>query len=138
MWTNNIKIFMSAFLPVKFLKWPHVHINFVVICLCRININYLHMAFQCLFPEYINYYFIKNQTTWHYTSRTIVTYILLFWWIKNWMIFQYDILDEGKKSLPNSENINFWFFSSRLMATFQFRETFVNGKLVSFKPIPNP
>ena len=90
-WTYNIKDFMSAFIPVKVLKWPPVHIHFVVSCICKININYFHMEFQWLVIEYIHNYVNQHQTTWHYTSRIIVTYILMFQRINNWMTFQYDL-----------------------------------------------
>ena len=101
---------MSAFLPVKVLNWPTVHINYFVLGLCRKTINSLLVVSQCLISDHIHDYFIKHQTTWHETSSTIITDILFFQWIKNWVTFQYNIFDGDKNSFPNGGNIIFWFF----------------------------
>ena len=76
---------------------------------CKMTINYLQMALQCLVPDHIHDDVIQHQTTWYDTSMIIVTYILLFQRIKNWMTFQYNIFDGGKNSFPNGGNIILWF-----------------------------
>ena len=42
MWTYNIKTFMSYFLPVKVLKRPPINIDFVFLCICKINQHLYH------------------------------------------------------------------------------------------------
>ena len=117
-YTWNIKTFVSAFIPVKLLKWPPVHINFVVIHICKININSFHVVFQYLLPDHIHDDVIKHQTNLHETSRIIVTYILLFQRIKNWMTFQCNFFYECKNSLPNGGNFIFRFFLLDLWQSF--------------------
>ena len=78
MWTYNIKTFMGIIFLIKILMWPSIHMNFVVLCFCKININYFHALLHCLFPEYIHRYLIKHQKTLHDTYRIIVPYIIFF------------------------------------------------------------
>ena len=108
MWTYNIKTFMGIIFLIKILMWPSIHMNFVVLCFCKININYFHALLHCLFPEYIHRYLIKHQKTLHDTYRIIVPYILFFQGIKNFLTIQYAIFDEGKKLLRDGWNINFY------------------------------
>ena len=87
------------------MKWPYV-IVFVVLCFCKITLNKFHVLFLFLVSEYIDYYVIKHQTTWHEKYRVIVTYMHLFQNINNLLTIKYDIFWWRQKSLWNGGNKN--------------------------------
>ena len=68
------------------------------------------MVWQFIVPYYIHDDAIKNQTTGHDTYRIIITEILLFHGILNVVIYQGDIFDGGKNSLPIGGNVLDLFF----------------------------
>ena len=79
-------------LSSKKMKGPPVHINDVVINLCKKKILLFSGVWEFTVPYYIHDYVIKNQSTGHNTSRIIITHILLFNWIQNMVICQGDIV----------------------------------------------
>ena len=69
--------------PVKVVKWPPLHINDVVLNMCKKTIILFIMKYQFLVPCYIYDDVIKHKTTLHDTYRIIITDILMFQWIHN-------------------------------------------------------
>ena len=51
------------------------------------KINLFLVAFQCIVTNNIHYDVMEHQNNLHDTSRIIITYILLFQWINNRLIF---------------------------------------------------
>ena len=63
---------------VKISKGPPVHINDLVLNLCKKTIIFFSRVCQFLVPYYIHDDVIKHQTNLHDTSMIIIIYILPF------------------------------------------------------------
>ena len=68
------------------------------------------MVFQCLVSDHIHYGVIKHQTTWHETSRIIITYLFLFQWIIIGWPFYIIFFYGDKNVMTNGVNLIFWYF----------------------------
>ena len=78
--------------------------------MCKKTIILFSRVWKFIVSYYNHYDVIKHQTTGHNTYRIIFTEILIFHWIHNMVIFQGDIFDGGKNSLPSGGNVFDLFF----------------------------